>query len=348
MAVGFYKVFSASQRCYERVRSLLKGLFMLETPAPALRHDWTKVEVTHLFGLPFNDLLYLAAGVHRRHFDANRVQLSRLLSIKTGGCPEDCKYCPQSAHFDTGLDKQALMPLASVLEAASAAKRQGATRFCLGAAWRGPGKDFDQVLEMVEGVKALGLESCATLGLLSADQAEALAEAGLDYYNHNIDTSPEHYAEIITTRRFADRLETLAHVRAAGMKLCCGGIVGMGESEGDRAVMLLSLANLDPHPESVPINQLIRVPGTPLEGVPDTDPFAFIRCIAVARVLMPRSTIRLAAGRQAMSDEMQALCFFAGVNSIFCGEVLLTAGNAAPDHDSALFDRLGLLPQTSC
>ena len=313
----------------------------------APRHDWTVEEVRALFAMPFNDLLFLAASVHRRHFDPNKVQLSRLLSIKTGSCPEDCKYCPQSAHYDTGLEKEQLLEVEKVLTAAAQAKAEGATRFCMGAAWRNPNdKDFGKVLRMVEGVKALGLESCATLGMLTSEQAGALAEAGLDYYNHNIDTSEEHYKEIITTRTFEDRLETLANVRQAGMKVCCGGIVGMGESEDDRAAMLTTLATMEEHPESVPVNLLIRVPGTPLEGVKDTDPLEFVRTVAVARVLMPKSHVRIAAGRQAMSDEMQALCFFAGCNSIFCGEVLLTAGNAAPNSDASLFERLGLQPET--
>jgi biotin synthase len=319
---------------------------MHQAAISAIRHDWTIEEVRDLFAMAFNDLLFMAASVHRRHFDPNKVQLSRLISIKTGSCPEDCKYCPQSAHYDTGLDKEALMQVEAVLEAAARAKAEGATRFCMGAAWRSPGKGFDSVLRMVEGVKALGLESCATLGMLTAQQAHSLKEAGLDYYNHNIDTSEDYYKEVITTRTFEDRLETLANVREAGMKLCCGGIVGMGEDEDDRAAMLRTLANMQPHPESVPVNLLIRVPGTPLEGVADTDPLDFVRTVAVARILMPKSHVRVAAGRQAMSDEMQALCFFAGVNSIFCGEVLLTAGNAAPDRDRSLFARLGLQPET--
>jgi len=320
---------------------------MHQAAVSAPRHDWTVEEVRALFAMPFNDLLFLAASVHRRHFDANKVQLSRLLSIKTGSCPEDCKYCPQSAHYNTGLEKEQLIEVGSVLSAAAKAKEEGATRFCMGAAWRNPNdKDFTKVLRMVEGVKALGMESCATLGMLTNDQAHALADAGLDYYNHNIDTSEEHYKEIITTRTFQDRLETLANVRQAGMKVCCGGIVGMGESEDDRAAMLTTLATMDEHPESVPVNMLIRVPGTPLEGVQDTDPLEFIRTVAVARILMPKSHVRIAAGRQAMSDEMQAMCFFAGCNSIFCGDVLLTAGNAAPNHDQSLFDRLGLQPET--
>ena len=313
----------------------------------APRHDWTVDEVKDLFDMPFNDLLFLAATVHRRHFDANKVQLSRLLSIKTGSCPEDCKYCPQSAHYDTGLEKEQLMEIEKVLSAAATAKAEGATRFCMGAAWRNPtDKDFGKVLRMVEGVKSLGLESCATLGMLTNEQAHALAAAGLDYYNHNIDTSEEHYKEIITTRTFQDRLDTLANVRQAGMKVCCGGIVGMGESGDDRAAMLTTLATMEVHPESVPVNLLIRVPGTPMEGVADTDPLDFVRTVAVARVLMPKSHVRIAAGRQSMTDELQALCFFAGCNSIFCGDVLLTAGNAAPSRDQSLFDRLGLTPET--
>ena len=316
--------------------------------APAtdgLRHDWTTAEIAALLALPFNDLLFQAQTVHRRNFDPNRVQISRLLSIKTGKCPEDCQYCPQSAHYDTGLEKEDLVALEEVLEAARAAKDSGASRFCMGAAWRGPGKDFDQVLRMVEGVKALGLETCASLGLLNAEQAHQLKDAGLDYYNHNIDTSPDHYSNIVSTRSFDDRLDTLDHVREAGMKVCCGGIVGMGEKQDDRAEMLRTLANMAVHPESVPINLLIKIPGTPLDGVPDTDPFDFVRTIAVARIVMPGSHVRLSAGRQSMSDEMQALCFFAGANSMFCGERLLTAGNPSPETDRSLFGRLGLKPE---
>jgi biotin synthase len=319
---------------------------MHQAAISSIRHDWTVEEVQELFALPFNELLFMAASVHRKHFDPNQVQLSRLLSIKTGSCPEDCSYCPQSAHHNTGLEKEALMEVEKVLAAAAKAKADGATRFCMGAAWRNPGKELGQVVKMVEGVKALGMESCATLGMLTAEQAQALKDAGLDYYNHNIDTSEEYYKEIITTRTYADRLETLANVRQAGMKVCCGGIIGMGEGEDDRAAMLTTLATMQPHPESVPVNLLIRVPGTPLEGVTDTDPLDFVRTVAVARIVMPKSHVRVAAGRQAMSDEMQALCFFAGVNSIFCGEVLLTAGNAAPDRDASLFARLGLRAET--
>ena len=316
------------------------------TAAPdGLRHDWSEAEVEGLFALPFNDLLFQAQTIHRKTFDPNRIQISRLLSIKTGKCPEDCKYCPQSAHYDTGVEKEDLLEVQTVLESALAAKESGASRFCMGAAWKGPGKDFNQVLRMVEGVKALGLETCASLGKLTAEQAKQLKVAGLDYYNHNIDTSPEHYKDIITTRSFEDRLDTLGHVREAGLKVCSGGIVGMGEKTDDRAKMLQTLANMDQHPDSVPINLLIKIPGTPLDGVEETDPFDFIRTIAVARIVMPRSYVRLSAGRQAMSDEMQALCFLAGANSMFCGERLLTANNPSPDQDKSLFGRLGLKPE---
>jgi len=316
-------------------------------PAPedGLRHDWSEAEVEALFALPFSDLLFQAQQAHRANFDPNRVQISRLLSIKTGKCPEDCKYCPQSAHYDTGLEKEDLLEIETVLESAKAAKDSGASRFCMGAAWKGPGKDFNHVLRMVEGVKALGLETCASLGKLTAEQAKELKVAGLDYYNHNIDTSPEHYKEIITTRTFEDRLETLGHVRDAGLKVCSGGIVGMGEKTDDRAKMLQTLANMEKHPDSVPINLLIKVPGTPLEGVTETDPFDFVRTIAVARITMPKSYVRLSAGRQAMSDEMQALCFLAGANSMFCGERLLTCDNPSPDQDRSLLGRLGMKPE---
>jgi biotin synthase len=309
------------------------------------RHDWTLAEIEALFALPFNELLYRAASVHRRHFDANRIQISRLLSIKTGGCSEDCHYCPQSAHHDTGVEGQPLMELDDVLAAARQAKADGATRFCMGAAWRRPGRDFARVRAMVEAVKELGLETCATLGMLSAEQASDLKDSGLDYYNHNIDTSPDYYQKIITTRTFDDRLDTLGHVRAAGLKVCSGGIVGMGESEGDRARMLLTLATLAEHPESVPINLLIRVPGTPLADLPDSDPFDLVRTVAVARILMPCSHVRLSAGRESMNEAVQALCFFAGAYSLFSGDKLLTAGNAAPDADRALFERLGLVAE---
>ncbi len=317
---------------------------MFETQAP--RHDWRSEEVQALFALPFNDLLFRAQAVHRAHFDPNAVQLSTLLSIKTGACPEDCAYCPQSARFDTGLKAEPLLALGEVRAAAAEAKANGATRFCMGAAWRSPkDRDLEKVAEMVREVKALGLETCVTLGMLKPQQAQRLAQAGLDYYNHNIDTSPEHYGQIITTRTFEDRLETLAHVREAGINVCCGGIVGMGESSTDRAEMLRVLANLPEHPESVPINELVQVPGTPLDGAAPLDPFDFVRTIAVARLLMPRAHVRLSAGRTQMSEELQALCFFAGANSIFYGERLLTTANPQNEKDRALFQRLGIKPE---
>jgi biotin synthase len=313
--------------------------------ADGLRHDWRLEEVAALFGLPFNDLLFQAQTVHRRHFDANRVQKSRLLSIKTGGCSEDCKYCPQSSHYDTGVAAEKLMDIDAVLADARRAKESGASRFCMGAAWRNPkDRDLDAIVAMVEGVKALGMETCMTLGMLTRAQTERLAGAGLDYYNHNIDTSESFYGEIITTRTYADRLETLQHVRESGMNVCSGGIVGMGEGRADRAGMLLTLANLPQHPESVPINMLVRVEGTPLAGVEKLDILEFLRTVAVARILMPRSFVRLSAGREQMSDEAQALCFLAGANSIFCGEKLLTTGNPGVDRDEALFQRLGIEP----
>jgi biotin synthase len=319
---------------------------------PPLRHDWRLDEVLALFALPFNDLLARAQAVHRAHHDPNAVQVSTLLSIKTGACPEDCAYCPQSARFKTGLKVEKLMALDDVVVHARAARDAGATRFCMGAAWRGPrDKDLDKVATMVAEVKALGLETCATLGMLSAEQALRLKDAGLDYYNHNLDTSPEFYGEIISTRTYEDRLETLAHVRAAGMKTCCGGIVGMGESRADRAGLLAQLANLPAHPDSVPINRLVRVAGTPLEAETELEPLEFVRTIAVARILMPASMVRLSAGRESMDDALQALCFHAGANSIFYGEKLLTTGNPDTEADRALFDRLGLkpmpLPETS-
>lgn len=323
---------------------------MHQAAISAPRHDWTVEEVRALFAMPFNDLLFLAASVHRRHFDPNKVQLSRLLSIKTGSCPEDCKYCPQSAHYDTGLEKEQLMEIEKVLSAAAQAKADGATRFCMGAAWRNPAdRDFNKVLRMVEGVKALGLESCATLGMLTADQAGKLAGAGLDYYNHNIDTSEEHYKEIITTRTFEDRLETLAHVREAGMKVCCGGIVGMGEARRDRASLLHSLATLPEHPDSVPINGLVPISGTPLgdkvlKGSGQIDGLEFVRTIAVARIVCPKSVVRLSAGREGMSREMQALCFLAGANSVFVGARLLTTANPEISDDDRLFADLGVKP----
>jgi biotin synthase len=309
------------------------------------RHDWVQGEILALFALPFNDLLFRAQEVHRRFFDANQVQKSRLLSIKTGGCEEDCKYCPQSARYHTGLPAEKLMAVEAVLDDAKKAKDSGASRFCMGAAWRNPKeRDMNAIVEMVKGVRALGLETCMTLGMLTKAQSEELAEAGLDYYNHNVDTSEEFYGEIITTRTYQDRLDTLAHVRGSGMNVCSGGIVGMGEAPEDRAGMLMTLANLPSHPESVPINMLVQVEGTPLAGNEELDILDFIRTIAVARIMMPKSFVRLSAGREAMSDEAQALCFLAGANSIFCGEKLLTTSNPEVDADDALFARLGLEP----
>ncbi|EPC03545.1 biotin synthase [Litchfieldella anticariensis FP35 = DSM 16096] len=311
------------------------------------RHDWSLSEIEALFALPFNDLLFHAQQVHRQHFDANAVQVSTLLSIKTGACPEDCKYCPQSGHYNTGLGKEKLLEIEKVVAQAQAAKDAGASRFCMGAAWRSPReRDLEVVLEMVKRVKALGLETCMTLGMVDTDQAQQLASAGLDYYNHNLDTSPEYYGEIITTRSYADRLETLSNVRDAGMKVCAGGILGMGEAPSDRAGLLQQLARLDPHPESVPINMLVKVPGTPLEDADDLDPIDFIRAIAVARILMPKSHVRLSAGREQMSESTQALAFLAGANSIFYGDKLLTTDNPEAERDRALFTKLGLHPET--
>ena len=309
----------------------------------APRHDWTVDEVEALFALPFADLIHRAQTVHREHHPANTVQMSTLLSVKTGACPEDCAYCPQSVRYDTGLDREALMAVDDVVTRARAAREAGATRFCMGAAWRSPKKrDIEVMSAMIRGVRELGMETCATLGMLTKDQARELRDAGLDYYNHNIDTSPEYYDKIITTRDFQDRLETLDAVREAGMNVCCGGIVGMGETVRDRARMLQVLANLEQHPESVPINQLVAVPGTPLADQAPIDPFDFIRTIAVARILMPSSAVRLSAGREQMSDELQALAFLAGANSIFYGEKLLTTGNPDVEHDRRLLDRLGM------
>jgi biotin synthase len=308
-----------------------------------IRHDWSAPEVAALLALPFPDLLFQAQTIHRRHHDPCRVQISTLLSIKTGGCPEDCAYCPQSAAYDTGLDAGKLMALDAVLAQARAAKTAGATRFCMGAAWRSPkDRDLDAVCAMVEGVRALGLESCATLGMLTAPQAARLAGAGLDYYNHNLDTSPEHYGAVITTRTYHDRLETLAHVRDAGIHVCCGGIVGMGETVQDRAGLIAALAALPKHPESVPINALVRVEGTPLAASAPIDAIDFVRVIAAARITMPAAYVRLSAGREGMSDEAQALCFLAGANSIFYGERLLTTANPAAARDQVLLARLGM------
>ena len=314
--------------------------------ATALRHDWTLKEARELFNLPFNDLLFRAQTVHREHFDPNEVQVSTLLSIKTGACPEDCKYCPQSGHYNTDLEKEKLLEIEKVVGEARAAREKGASRFCMGAAWRSPSKkDMPYVLDMIRQVKSLGLETCMTLGMLKEEQAEELAEAGLDYYNHNLDTSEKYYSHIITTRTYQDRLDTLDNVRKAGMKVCCGGIMGMGEEEDDRVGLRVELANLPQHPESVPVNMLVKVKGTPLEDVEDLDPFDFVRLIAVARIMMPESHVRLSAGREQMNEQMQALCFMAGANSIFYGEKLLTTSNPEADADMQLFRKLGIRPE---
>ncbi|GAB2500081.1 biotin synthase BioB [Arenimonas alkanexedens] len=310
-----------------------------------IRHDWTREEVLALFDLPFPELMQRAGAVHRERFDPCEVQVSTLLSVKTGGCPEDCAYCPQAARYDTGVQAQKLMTLDEVLGKARAAKSAGASRFCMGAAWRSPkDRDIPKVAEMIREVKALGLETCATLGMLKADQAVALRAAGLDYYNHNLDTDPEFYGDVIKTREYQDRLDTLGHVRDVGMKTCCGGIVGMGETRAQRAGLLQALATLPAHPDSVPINRLVQVEGTPLKGTALLDAFEFVRTIAVARIVMPASMVRLSAGRAEMNDELQALCFLAGANSIFHGEKLLTTGNPDVEADHALFQRLGLRP----
>ena len=322
--------------------------FLRPAPPSPTTQLWSVAAVEALLNLPFADLLYRAQQVHREHFDANTVQLSTLLSIKTGGCPEDCGYCPQAARYDTGVTNQELMQLADVLDAARAAKAAGASRFCMGAAWRGPKqRDLEPVLDMVREVKAMGLETCATLGMLKEGQAEQLKDAGLDYYNHNLDTAPEFYSDIITTRAYQDRLDTLDRVREAGMNVCCGGIVGLGESVTQRAGLIAQLANLDPYPESVPINNLVKVEGTPLDQTADLDPLDFVRTIAVARITMPTAFVRLSAGRQQMSDAVQALCFLAGANSIFYGEQLLTTSNPAVERDRALLDKLGMRPSVA-
>jgi biotin synthase len=310
-----------------------------------LRHDWTREEVRALFDLPFPELMFRAQSIHREHFAPTEVQISTLLSIKTGGCPEDCAYCPQSAGYETGVRAEKLMGLDAVIAEARAAKASGASRFCMGAAWRSPkDRELDSVCAMVEGVRALGLETCATLGMLTAAQARRLKASGLDYYNHNLDTSPEFYREIITTRTYQDRLETLEHVREAGILVCCGGIVGMGETREDRIGMIAVLASLPAHPESVPINMLVRVAGTPLAAAVALDPIDFVRTVAAARITMPRSVVRLSAGREDMSEETQALCFLAGANSIFYGPKLLTTPNPGRDRDRDLMDRLGMSP----
>lgn len=323
---------------------------MNNSAAPSqMRHDWQLSEVLALFAKPFNDLVFQAQTVHRENFDANEIQVSSLLSIKTGSCSEDCAYCPQSARYDADLHPEALLPVGEVVEAAKRAREQGASRFCMGAAWRQPkDRDIERVVEMVREVKSLGMETCVTLGMLTSEQTERLKEGGLDYYNHNLDTSEDYYSEIITTRTYQDRLDTLQRVREAGINVCCGGIVGMGESDADRAKLLLELANLPKHPESVPINMLVQVQGTPLDGVEALDPIVFVRTIAVARILMPTSRVRLSAGRSDMSDEMQALCFLAGANSIFYGEKLLTTDNPMTSSDRELFHRLGLHTGGSC
>jgi biotin synthase len=322
--------------------SALRRAKRSDAPAGAASR-WSVDQVEACFALPFMELLFRAQQVHRGHFDPSEVQLSTLLSIKTGGCAEDCGYCPQSAHFETGVEASKLMPLREVIEAAQAAKAQGATRFCMGAAWRSPkARDMARVSEMVREVKALGLETCMTLGMLDAEQAHALDAAGLDYYNHNLDSAPDFYPSIISTRTYQDRLDTLKNVREAGLKVCCGGIVGMGESRAQRAALIAQLANLEPYPESVPINSLVQVAGTPLAGTEPLDPFEFVRTIAVARITMPKTMVRLSAGREQMDDAVQALCFAAGANSIFYGDRLLTTSNPQVMRDQALFERLGL------
>ena len=312
-----------------------------------LRHDWTLDEIKALFAQPFNDLLFQAHSIHREHFDPNEVQISSLLSIKTGACAEDCGYCSQSAHHKTELERERLLPVEEVVEKAKLAKAKGSTRFCMGAAWRNPtDKNLEKVIDMVRQVKALGMETCVTLGMLTDKQSERLKQAGLDYYNHNLDTSPEFYGNVITTRTFQDRLDTLKHVRDQGINICSGGILGMGETDTDRASMLQQLANLPQHPESVPINMLVQIEGTPLYGADKIDPIEFVKSIAVARILMPKSQVRLSAGRHEMSEEMQAMCFFAGANSIFYGEKLLTTENCEANDDLALFQRLGIHPSS--
>ena len=320
----------------------------MSDPVANIRHDWTLPEIKALFTQPFNDLLFQAQTLHRQCFDPNAVQISSLLSIKTGACPEDCSYCPQSARYDTGLKAERLLPIETVKQAALTAKQNGASRFCMGAAWRNPtDKNLDKVVEMISVVKDLGMETCVTLGMLTRQQSKRLKAAGLDYYNHNLDTSPEYYRQIITTRTYQDRLNTLEHVRAENINVCCGGIIGMGETELDRAALLQQLANLPEHPQSVPVNLLVQVENTPLHGTDALDPIEFVRTIAVARIMMPKSTVRLSAGRNDMSEELQALCFLAGANSIFYGEKLLTTANPDENKDMALFDRLGIKPATA-
>lgn len=319
-----------------------------KTAASELRHDWTVDEAEALIAMPFADLLYEAQTVHRRHFDPHTVQVSTLLNIKTGGCAENCGYCSQSAHHDTGLVREKLLDVDAVLADARRAREAGAGRFCMGAAWRKPSdSDLDHVIDMIKGVKAMGMESCVTLGMVTEAQAQRLHDAGLDYYNHNIDTSREYYDKVVTTRSFDERLDTLRHVREAGINVCAGGILGLGETRRDRAAMLAEIANLPQHPQSVPLNKLVKVPGTPLADVPDLDDIEFIRVVAAARIMMPHSHVRLSAGRENMSDEAQALCFFAGANSLFYGERLLTTENATTDRDRALFAKLDIHALTS-
>jgi len=314
-----------------------------EAPTQKTRHDWQVAEILQLFALPFNDLVFKAAEIHRQFHDPNKVQISTLLSIKTGSCPENCKYCPQSAHYNTGLEKESLLALNKILEAAESAKQAGASRFCMGAAWRSlHDRDVDKICTIIDEVKKTGLETCMTLGMLTESQSAKLKEAGLDYYNHNIDSSEEFYSQIISTRNFEDRLNTLKNVREAGLNVCSGGIIGMGETRDDRAKMLIVLANLPQHPQSVPINMLVKVKGTPLENVADLDPFEFVRTIAVARIMMPQATVRLSAGRENMNEQVQALCFLSGANSIFYGEKLLTTANPEIERDQALFAKLGI------
>lgn len=322
---------------------MMDKIDMLDKQDELLRHDWTVDEIAALYDMPFNDLLFEAQTMHRINFDPNAVQVSTLLSIKTGKCPEDCGYCPQSIRYDTELENEPLMPLDEVIASAKLAKENGSSRFCMGAAWRSPkNKDLESVIKMVKEVKSIGLETCLTLGMLTEPQAVQLKEAGLDYYNHNLDTSPEFYGEVITTRTYQDRLDTLQHVRDAGMNTCCGGILGMGESRRDRIGLFMELANQEHHPESVPINLLVRVSGTPLEKGEDLDALEFIRSVAIARIMMPKSYVRLSAGRENMSEEMQAMCFFAGANSVFYGEKLLTTPNPDTNHDMRLFESLGI------
>jgi len=316
---------------------------MSDLSNPVLRHDWSKQEISALFELPFNDLLFQAQCVHRKNFDPNQVQISTLLSIKTGACPEDCGYCSQSSKNDAQVERERLLPLDEVIQKAQQAKDNGASRFCMGAAWRNPtNKNLEKVIDMITAVKDIGMETCVTLGMLTEKQSQRLKDAGLDYYNHNLDTSPEHYGDIITTRTYQDRLDTLEHVRAANINVCSGGILGMGEERSDRVSLLQQLSNLPQHPDSVPINMLVQVEGTPLHGVDELEPLEFIRTIATARIIMPASVVRLSAGRTEMSDETQALCFLAGANSIFYGDKLLTTDNPAESHDQQLFDKLGL------